>query len=407
MPEIASPTDDVRSRRGSAAEVFAVTLKLGVTSFGGPVAHIGYFHDAFVVRRHWLDERAFADLLALCQFLPGPASSQLIFAVGLRRAGVIGALAASLGFMLPSAILMTAAAFGFAALEPGANAGWLHGLKVAAVAVVANAVWSMARRMCPDPARASLAAGATIVTLLWPGAGAQIAAIGLGAIAGGLLFRSAGDREETAPEISRSGRHWPAVLSLGVFAALLVLLPVASHLTGGTTLAVGNTFYRTGALVFGGGHVVLPLLESGVVDPGWVGEETFLAGYGTAQAVPGPLFTFAAYLGAAMQAGPGGSVGAGFCLVAIFLPGWLLVGGAAPFWESWRRLPTAQTMLEGTNAAVVGILLAALYDPVWRSGIAGASELAVGLAAFGLLAWWKTPAWVLVLGCTAAGVAFL
>lgn len=407
MPEVAAASTGESIPRGSAAEAFAVALKLGLTSFGGPVAHMGYFHDAFVARRRWLDERAFADLLALCQFLPGPASSQMIFAVGLRRAGLWGALASSLGFTLPSALLMTAAALGFAALAPGEHAGWLQGLKIAAVAVVANAVWSMARRMCPDPTRASLAAGAAIVVLLWTGAGAQIAAIVLGGFMGSLLFRRSVATEETNARLPPSGHHGVAAAALGLFVLLLVFLPVATQLTGSKLLAVGDTFYRSGALVFGGGHVVLPLLESGVVDPGWVDQETFLAGYGAAQALPGPLFTFAAYLGAAMQAEPGGMAGAALCLVAIFLPGWLLVGGAAPFWESWRRLPAAQAVLRGTNAAVVGILLAALYDPVWQAGITGPTELAVGLAAFALLAWWKTPAWILVLACTATGVAIL
>jgi chromate transporter len=280
-------------------------------------------------------------------------------------------------------------------------------LKIAAVAVVANAVWSMGRRMCPDPIRASLAAGAAIVTLLWPTAGAQVAAIVLGGVAGWFLFRDAADSEETATSVSHGGSHRIAVLALVVFAALLVFLPIVAHTTGSTAWAVGDTFYRAGSLVFGGGHVVLPLLKAGVVTPGWVTEETFLAGYGAAQAVPGPLFTFAAYLGAAMDAGPSGIAGAALCVGAIFLPGWLLVGGAAPYWESWRQLPAAQALLRGTNAAVVGILLAALYDPVWQTGITGPRELAVALAAFAFLAWWRTPAWILVIGCTVAGAVFL
>lgn len=386
-------------------EVFAAFSKLGLISFGGPVAHLGYFREEFVARRRWLDDGAFADLVALCQFLPGPASSQVVFALGMRRAGLAGGLVASLCFTTPSAILMILFALGVAALGDLEGAGWLHGLKVAAVAVVANAVWGMATKLCPDRARVTLALLAAMAVLAWSGAAGQISAIILGGFVGWLLYR----RETAAvehPALHADIRgHRQAAAALGVFFLLLLGLPLLAGRTGSTAIAMFDSFYRSGSLVFGGGHVVLPLLRAEVVPNGWVGDNTFLAGYGAAQALPGPLFTFAAYLGAVMKPEPNGWIGGLWCLLAIFLPALLLVGGTLPFWERLRALPAAQAALRGTNAAVVGILLAALYNPVWVEAIAGPRHFCLALAAFGGLVWWRMPPWLVVV--TTAGLGAL
>lgn len=387
-------------RAASAFAVLAVFLKLGLTSFGGPVAHLGYFRDEFVVRRRWLDDRAYADLVALCQFLPGPASSQVGMAVGLMRAGYPGLFAAWIGFTLPSALLMVLFAFGVGWIGDALGAGWLNGLKIAAVAVVANAVLGMMRTLAPDRERASLAVAAAAVALGFPSAAGQIGAIVLGAVAGLVLFRGAKAADGAALPVPVS--RPVAAAALVVFFALLLGLPFAAAASGSPALAYFDAFYRAGSLVFGGGHVVLPLLKAEVV-PGLVSEDAFLAGYGAAQAVPGPLFTFAAYLGAVMAAAPNGLSGAALCLAAIFLPSLLLIVGVLPFWRELRRHARAEAALRGVNAAVVGLLLAALYDPVWSAGIAGPADFALAAAAFLLLYAWKTPPWLVVVACALGG----
>jgi chromate transporter len=381
--------------RDSVSTIFRVFLALGLTSFGGPIAHLGYFRREFVERRKWLTESAFVDLVALCQFLPGPASSQVGFAVGLSRGGVLGGLAAWAGFTLPSAIALALFARLAGRLDAAAAGGALHGLKLVAVAVVAQAVWSMARSLCPDRDRASLAVLGALTVTFAPAAAGQITAIVLGGLLGLWLCRGAAAPSEGAlPILVPRALAWNC---LAAYALLLVALPLAVRLGAGPPLAVFEAFYRAGALVFGGGHVVLPLLESAVVTPGWVGHDAFLAGYGAAQAVPGPLFTFSAYLGAVMSAPPGGWPGAALCLVAIFLPGLLVLTGALPFWDAFRRHAGAQAAMRGVNAAVVGILVAALYHPVWTSAVRGPADFALALVAFALLAVWTLPPWVVVL----------
>ncbi|MDQ7857747.1 MAG: chromate efflux transporter [Armatimonadota bacterium] len=386
-------------------EVLAVATRLGLTSFGGPVAHLGYFHDEYVRRRRWIADDAYADLVALCQFLPGPASSQVGIAIGMARAGLAGGLAAWLGFTLPSAALLVAFAFGVEALGV-ASAGWLHGLKIAAVAVVAQAVVGMARTLTPDRERATLAGLAALAALLWPTAVTQVAII----VAAGLV----GWRLLPAPALSRGSMVAPvgrrgALVAWVILVALLVGLPFLRQVSASPTLAVFDSFFRAGSLIFGGGHVVLPLLQAEVVSPGWVSADRFVAGYGAAQAVPGPLFTFAAYLGAVMRVGPGGPgglPGAAVALAAIFLPSFLLVIGALPFWNELRARPGFRAALRGINAAVVGLLLAALYHPVWTSAIAGPLDFAIALVAFGLLVLWRQPSWLIVLVAALAGGLF-
>jgi len=391
--------------RPSLLEIFLAALRLGCTSFGGPVAHLGYFRTEYVERRRWLDDARYADLVALCQFLPGPASSQVGFAVGWLQRGLPGGLAAWVGFTLPSALLMTGFALGVARLGPVGDAGWLQGLKAAAVAVVAQAVWSMAVKLCPDRPRTTLALGAAAVLLLLPTAWGQVAVIALGASLGWWWFRREG--AVPAPAIPASGNRRTGALCLGAFFVLLAGLPVVAGLTGNPWLAVFDRFYRVGSLVFGGGHVILPLLEREVVAPGWLTHDQFLAGYGAAQALPGPLFTLCAYLGALLRVGPGGWLGALWAVVAIFLPSVLLVAGSLPFWQQIRSRPGAQAALRGANATVVGVLLAALYQPVWTSGILGVGSLALAVAAFASLQVWKLPPWVVVIAAAGLGQAFL
>lgn len=388
---------------GRPGEVFAAFLKLGLTSFGGPVAHLGYFHDEFVVRRRWFDERAYADLVALCQFLPGPASSQVGMAIGLSRAGYLGALAAWTAFTLPSAIALVLFAFSIGFLGQALGSGWLHGLKVAAVAVVALAVLGMARTLAPDRERATLAVVAAAITLALPSAWGQIGAIVLGGVVGVTLLKGGGPIAHAELPLSVSRRA--GIVALVAFFTLLIGLPFLAAATESQGVALFEAFYRAGSLVFGGGHVVLPLLQASVVPPGWVSNDAFLAGYGAAQAVPGPLFTFSAYLGAVMGPEPNGWAGAAMCLVAIFLPSFLLVVGALPFWEDLRRTPTAQAALKGVNAAVVGLLLAALYHPVWTAGILGPADFALAAAAFLLLFMWRAPPWLVVVLSAIAGGA--
>jgi chromate transporter len=394
---------DETAPTGPALEVLSVFTRLGLTSFGGPVAHLGYFRDEFVVRRRWLDEASYADLVALCQFLPGPASSQVGMAIGLMRAGHAGALMAWIGFTLPSAVALTLFAYGIGAFGDFAGSGWLHGLKIAAVVVVAQAVLGMMRSLAPDRERASIAVAAAVLAIAFPSAVGQIAAIVLGGLAGLVLPRPH-TTEPPAHLPLPVGRRTGAVL-LAVFFGLLIALPILAAAVPNHAIALIDAFYRAGSLVFGGGHVVLPLLQAAVVPPGWVDDDLFLAGYGAAQAVPGPLFTFAAYLGAVAGPSPHGWPGAVICLVAIFLPSYLMVIGALPVWERLRRAPYAQAALRGTNAAVVGLLLAALYQPVWTSAIAGPADFAVAAVAFLLLFMWRMPPWLLVVLCALAGAA--
>ncbi|MBS0661999.1 MAG: chromate efflux transporter [Verrucomicrobia bacterium] len=388
--------------RSSVSEVARIFLRLGLTSFGGPVAHLGYLHEEIVRRRQWLEETEYADLVALCQFLPGPASSQLVFALGQRRAGLTGALTASLCFTLPSAVLMIAFGYGVTALANVGSAGWLHGLKLAAVAVVAQAVWVMARKLCPDGPRLVLMLAAAGALIAWPGAGVQLAVIALGAAAGWLWFRGGvSPATPNQPGFTR-GHRW-AVATLGTFALLLAVLPMLAAASGLLPVRLFDSFYRAGSLVFGGGHVVLPLLRAEVVPPGWISDGRFLAGYGLAQAVPGPLFTFAAYLGTVILGGPWGWAGGLLGLLAIFLPAWLLIGGALPFWSLLRSQPAAQAALRGANAAVVGVLLSALYRPLWTEGITHPRDAVAAAVAFALLMFARAPSWLVVLAAAAAG----
>lgn len=388
-------------------QLFAAALRLGLTSFGGPVAHLGYFRREYVERRRWLDEAGFADLVALCQFLPGPASSQFGFAIGYQRGGLAGALAAWLGFTLPSAVLMLLFAAGFGASADLATAGWLHGLKVAAVAVVAQAVWVMARALCPDWPRAALAIAALATLLLSPAAWVQIAVIATGAVVGWLVLRRRSAVPPPTVATTARGQRRRGLAWLAVFLVLLIGLPWLAVADRSGASAVADSFYRCGALVFGGGHVVLPLLEAEVVSPGWVTHDAFLAGYGAAQALPGPLFTFAAYLGAMGGVGPGGVAGGLLALGAVFLPGLLLVLGVWPFWERLRGAPAARAALRGANAAVVGILAAAFCQPVLPAGVTDVRSGALAVALFAGLQWAKLPAWVVVLAAVVGGWLWL
>lgn len=396
-------TGQQSSRTGArrVLEVFWVFLRLGATSFGGPVAHLGYLREAFVVRRRWLSERAYADLVALCQFLPGPASSQVGMAIGLQRAGGLGLVAAWVGFTLPAAVLLAAFAFGVSALDDVLGTGWLIGLKAAAVAVVAHAVLGMAKNLTPDARRATIAVGVLAVVLLVPGAFAQVAAIIAAGVAGLIFLRPAA--VDGTDEFRTHVPRWVAVTCLAGFVLLLVGLPLVAALTRSGTLQLVDIFYRAGALVFGGGHVLLPLLQAELVPTGLVDADTFLAGYGAAQAIPGPLFTFSAYLGAVSSVGPGGIAGAVIALLAIFLPGALLVVGALPFWEALRHSRYAQRVLAGVNAGVVGILAAALYTPVFTDGITGPGTLVLAAVAFVALNRWRAPAWAVVIAAAVLG----
>jgi chromate transporter len=403
MPPDAAARDTSHRPVGSAAEVLSAFLKLGLTSFGGPVAHLAYFRTEFVQRRRWLDDSSYADLVALCQFLPGPASSQVGMALGLARAGWSGALAAWIGFTLPSALAMILVALGVAAWAGVAGSGLVHGLKVVAVAVVAQAVWGMARTLCPDRLRAGIAVVAALWVLLIPTVAGQVGAIVLGGLAGHGLVRLAAPAAATG--LSFGVRRRTGAILLALWLALLGFLPLLAAIESSAWLSATAVFYQAGSLVFGGGHVVLPLLQAGVVPAGWVSQDAFLAGYGAAQAVPGPLFTFAAFIGAAMPSPLGGWVGGLAMLLVIFLPGFLLVAGALPFWENLRRQPAVQRAVAGINAAVVGLLAATLYDPVWTSAIHTRVDFGLALAAFGLLVFARwSPAWVVVL---AAAVGWL
>lgn len=391
------------TRAGTVPEVFLAFLRLGVTSFGGPIAHLGYFRDDLVTRRRWMDDRAYADLVALCQFLPGPASSQVGFAMGLQRAGFWGAIAAFLGFTLPSAVLLVAFAAGASLFGGPVGGGILDGLKIVAVAIVAQAVWGMARSLTPDAPRAGIAVVAASLALFAPGAVGQLGALAIGVVAGLVLLRAAAEQ----PGESLPSFGVPRAVAIGclvVAAAALVGLPLLAAITQSGLVALADAFFRSGALVFGGGHVVLPLLQAEVVQTGWVSPEAFLAGYGAAQAVPGPLFTFAAYLGAVSSVGPGGAVGATVALAAIFLPGFLVLVGVLPFWDAVRTRPRVRAAMRGANAAVVGILGAALYTPVFTTAVTGPGSFALALIGFVLLTRFRAPAWVVVIVGAIGGV---
>ncbi len=421
-----------RRHPGTIGEVFWAFLRLGVTSFGGPVAHLGFFRETFVARRKWLSDGAYADLVALCQFLPGPASSQVGMAIGLQRAGLGGLLAAWFAFTMPSAIVLVAFALGVAAFGGDTGLGWLAGLKAAAVAVVAQAVLGMAKNLTPDAKRATIAGAAMIIILLIPSPLVQVAAIVVGGVVGLVWLRREAAQDEAArdeaaqdgaskspdadeqsagdsarPDFGVRTSRKVGLVALTTFIVLLVALPILTAVTGDASLRLVDVFYRAGALVFGGGHVVLPLLEAETVATGLVGHDSFLAGYGAAQAVPGPLFSFAAFLGASTTTGPTGLIGAAIALLAIFLPAALLVIAALPFWERLRSAQAVRRALLGVNAAVVGILAAALYDPVFTQGITSPATLALAVGVFIAQVKWKLPAWAAVIAAGLIGFAFL
>ncbi|OGA25152.1 MAG: chromate transporter [Betaproteobacteria bacterium RIFCSPLOWO2_02_FULL_67_26] len=405
MPHSEALSRDNSAKRESAYTVFKVFLKLGFTSFGGPIAHLGYFREEFVNRRKWIDDKAYADLVALCQFTPGPASSKVGIGIGLSQAGLPGAIAAWLAFTAPSALALILFGYGIIALGNRFDLGWLHGLTVVAVPVVAQAVWGMARNLTPDAQRVTLAALATIIVMIWPTPLGFIGAIVAGGIVGLRLFNAAEVSEHVA--IGANVSRVAAVTALVLFFGLLIALPaLRAAFPSSQTLALLDSFYRAGSLVFGGGNVVLPLLQAEVGPPGWVSNEAFFAGYGAAQAVPGPLFTFAAYLGTVSTVPPNGWMGALICLAGIFASSFLLVIGPLPFWDDLRRFRPMRSALIGVNAAVVGMLLAFLYDPVWTNAIRSGADFGLALAGFVLLMFWKVPAWLVVV-LTAAGGAII
>jgi chromate transporter len=401
--ESAHDTATEDQSHGSFLEVLWASTRLGLTSFGGPIAHLGYFHEEYVKNRKWIDEQSYADLVALCQFLPGPASSQVSIAIGILRARFLGGIAAWIGFTLPSALALIAFGLGIGVFAGAGDAGWLHGLKVVAVAVVAQAVWGMARSLCPDRERATIAILAAIFTLAWPRALGQLSSIVIAGLLGTVIFpgqTSSSLAQMRFPVAKRTG-----IAAWIIFFVLLVGLPFYRQIAPSHAVEVFDSFFRVGSLVFGGGHVVLPLLQTEVVGPGWVTVEQFVAGYGATQAVPGPLFTFSAYLGTVMSSEPNGWTGAFLALVAIFLPSFLLVIGALPFWDLLRSVPIFQSALKGINAAVVGLLLAALYNPVWTNAIYSPADFALGLIAFALLMFWKFPPWLVVVLSAVGGEA--
>ncbi|MFV0453556.1 MAG: chromate efflux transporter [Pseudomonas sp.] len=395
--------DNSEPKPASRWVLFLIFLRLGLTSFGGPVAHLSYFREEFVTRRRWLDESGYADLVALCQFLPGPASSQVGLAIGLLRGGFPGALAAWAGFTLPSALALTLFGLGISSWGETLPAGILQGLKIVAVAIVAHAVWGMARNLCTDRLRIAMALAAATAVLLLPAVWTQLAVILFAGLLGRVLIHPTAT-QPASPTGSPVDRRLGLIL-LGLFFMLLIALPALAKASSSQVLALIDAFYRAGSLVFGGGHVVLPLLQAEVASSGWVSNDSFLAGYGAAQAVPGPLFTFAAFLGASMQGAPSGWTGALICLVAIFAPSFLLVSGFLPFWESLRSNQSMRAALAGVNAAVVGLLLAALCGPVWTHAIFSLVDFAVALLALMALAAWKWPVWLVVVGGSAAGWA--
>ena len=401
--EIADISPQSPKSRWAALEVLWAALRLGLTSFGGPIAHLGYFREEYVVQRRWLDETSYADVVALCQFLPGPASSQVGIAVGYIRAGMAGGLAAWIGFTLPSALALVLFAYGVEELDV-IDTGWLHGLKLVAVAVVAQAVWGMGRSLALDRDRATIVIVAAVAALAWQSAIMQVMIILVSGFVGWKILKV--DAVPSSKDsLSTFIPKWMGIVALVVFFVILAGLPLARQLESSQTLAIFDSFFRSGSLVFGGGHVVLPLLQSEVVGPGWMTNAEFVAGYGATQAVPGPLFTFSAYLGAVISPGPQGIVGGGLALVAIFLPSFLLITGVLPFWDLLRKRDVFRRALNGVNAAVVGLLLAALYNPVWTSAVETPEDFALAISALGLLMFWKTPPWMVVSLAAGGGAA--
>lgn len=377
-------------------EIFLVSTRLGLTSFGGPTAHLGYFHEEYVRRRKWMDEKSYADLVALAQFLPGPASSQVGIGIGVMRAGVLGGIISFIGFTLPSVVALILFALLVTGFDIG-NAGWIHGLKIVAVAVVAHAIMGMARNLTPDLKRKAIALFALIGTLVWQTAFTQVSVILIAAFLGFILYKQHQKNEEVSSQfpIAKS----VSAICLLLFFGLLILLPIIREATGSYWVAMFDSFYRSGSLVFGGGHVVLPLLEQEFVPTGWLSEEAFLAGYGATQAVPGPLFTFAAYLGAVMKGWQGGLI----ATIAVFLPAFLLILGALPFWDSLRNNPKIKGAIMGVNAAVVGILISAFYTPIWTSSILAPIDFAFAAILFSMLVYWKLPPWIIVVSGALGG----
>lgn len=384
----------------SLIEIFLVSTRLGLTSFGGPTAHLGYFHEEYVRRRKWMDEKSYVDLVALCQFLPGPSSSQVGIGIGIMRAGILGGITSFIGFTFPSVVVLIVFALLMAGFDVG-NSGWIHGLKIVAVAIVAHAIIGMAKSLTPDLKRKTIAIVALIVTILWQTAFSQVGVILIAACIGYFLLKQKNDGAVVQSRFPVSKRV--GGFSLLLFVGLLVALPLLKEATGSYWLAMFDSFYRSGSFVFGGGHVVLPLLEKEFVPAGWVSEESFLAGYGVTQAVPGPLFTFAAYIGTVMNGWQGGLV----ATVAIFLPAFLLVIGALPFWNQLRNHPKITGAIMGVNAAVIGILIAALYSPIWTSSILEAKDFGLAVILFSMLAYWKLPPWIVVFTGAIVGLVLL
>lgn len=389
-----------QNRIKSLIEIFLVSTRLGLTSFGGPTAHLGYFHEEYVRRRKWMDEKSYADLVALCQFLPGPSSSQVGIGIGIMRAGIIGGIISFIGFTFPSVVVLIVFALLMAGFDVG-NAGWIHGLKIVAVAIVAHAIIGMAKSLTPDLKRKAIAILALLVTLLWQTAFSQVGVILIAAFIGYFLLKQKNEGVQVQSRFPVSKQV--GAICLLLFVGLLVVLPLLKEMTGSYWVAMFDSFYRSGSFVFGGGHVVLPLLEKEFVPTGWMSEEAFLAGYGVTQAVPGPLFTFAAYLGTVMNGWEGGII----ATVAIFLPAFLLVIGALPFWDQLRNHPKITGAIMGMNAAVIGILIAALYSPIWTSSILEAKDFALAVILFSMLSYWKLPPWIVVVTGAVAGLGFL
>ncbi|MDN7240678.1 chromate efflux transporter [Planococcus sp. N028] len=383
----------------SLLEILFVSTRLGLTSFGGPIAHLGYFHEEYIRRRKWMDEKSYADLVALAQFLPGPASSQVGIGIGVMRGGVLGGIVSFIGFTLPSVIALILFALLLQNFDV-ADAGWIHGLKIVAVAVVAHAIMGMAKNLTPDLSRKAIALFVLVVTLFWQSAFSQVGVILIAALIGYFLYKNNAETDENHVQFPIAKRF--SAICLGLFFGLLFLLPLLREVTGSYWVAMFDSFYRAGSLVFGGGHVVLPLLEQEFVPTGWLTEEAFLAGYGATQAVPGPLFTFAAYLGAVMNGWQGGL----FATVAIFLPAFLLILGALPFWDMLRNNRKIKGAVMGVNAAVLGILISAFYTPIWTSSILEPADFALAAVLFSMLVYWKLPPWIIVV-CGAIGGSLL
>lgn len=375
-------------KKNNYAEILKASTKLGLTSFGGPAAHIGYFRDEYVTKRKWLDDKAYADLVALCQFLPGPASSQVGISIGMLRGGIFGGFLSWFGFTMPSVILLML--FALIVTNGSFDSGWIQGLKIVAVAVVAHALLGMGKSLAPDRQRIAIAVGAAIIILLIPTTWAQIGVIVLAGIVGYAIYRK--DKAPDPVKLVLSFGKKTGLAAWAIFATLLIGLPLIRPFIESTSFAIFDIFYRVGSIVFGGGHVVLPMLEREVV-PDWMTPDTFIAGYGAAQAVPGPLFTLASYLGQLMNGGWGLVI----AVVAMFLPSFLLVIGTLPFWSIIRTKSGVQAALKGVNASVVGILLAALYDPVFTSGIRGPVDFAIAITAFAMLVYFKLAPWIVVL----------